>query len=102
MSGGEWLAQRLEEQRGRLQAMAYRMPGSLAEADGAVQESWLRLSRSGTAGIENLAGWLTTATGRVCLDMLQGTAPGPGTEMGRQRQPRGPAAATRRAAGDRG
>jgi len=99
MSGGEWLAQRLEEQRGRLQAMAYRMPGSLAEADGAVQESWLRLSRSGTAGIENLAGWLTTATGRVCLDMLQGTAPGPGTEMGRQRQPRGPAAATRRAAG---
>jgi RNA polymerase sigma factor (sigma-70 family) len=67
----DWLAQRFEAHRGRLRAVAYRMLGSLAEADDAVQESWLHLSRSGAAGVENLGGWLTTVVARVCLDMLR-------------------------------
>jgi RNA polymerase sigma-70 factor (ECF subfamily) len=66
-----WLAERFEEQRGHLRAVAYRMLGSLSEADDAVQESWLRLSRADTSDIENLGGWLTTVVGRVCLDMLR-------------------------------
>jgi RNA polymerase sigma factor (sigma-70 family) len=65
------LAQRFEEQRGHLRAVAYRMLGSLAEADDAVQEAWLRLSRAGADDVTNLAGWLTTVTGRICLDMLR-------------------------------
>jgi len=65
------LAQRFEEQRGHLRAVAYRMLGSLAEADDAVQEAWLRLSRSDTSDVVNLAAWLTTVTGRICLDMLR-------------------------------
>jgi DNA-directed RNA polymerase specialized sigma24 family protein len=65
------LAERFEENRTHQRAMAYRMLGSLSEADDAVQESWLRLSRSGTSGVENLGGWLTTVTARVCLDMLR-------------------------------
>jgi RNA polymerase sigma factor (sigma-70 family) len=65
------LAQRFEEQRGRLRSVAYRMLGSLAEADDAVQEAWLRLSRADTDDVVNLAGWLTTVTGRICLDMLR-------------------------------
>jgi RNA polymerase sigma factor (sigma-70 family) len=65
------LAQRFEEQRGHLRAVAYRMLGSLAEADDAVQEAWLRLSRTDTDDVANLAGWLTTVTGRICLDMLR-------------------------------
>jgi RNA polymerase sigma-70 factor (ECF subfamily) len=67
----EWLAQKFEENRPNLRAVAYRMLGSLAEADDAVQEAWLRLNRSDTTGIGNLSGWLTTVTGRVCLDMLR-------------------------------
>jgi RNA polymerase sigma factor (sigma-70 family) len=67
----EWLAERFEENRGHLRAVAYRMLGSLSEADDAVQESWLRLSRSDTSGVENLGGWLTTVVARVCLDMLR-------------------------------
>jgi RNA polymerase sigma-70 factor (ECF subfamily) len=67
----DWLAQRFEEQRPRLTAVAYRMLGSAAEADDAVQEAWLRLSRSDTDSIDNLAGWLTTVTSRVCLNVLQ-------------------------------
>jgi RNA polymerase sigma-70 factor, ECF subfamily len=67
----EWLAARFEQDRIHLRAVAYRMLGSLSEADDAVQESWLRLSRSGTGGVENLTGWLTTVVGRVCLDMLR-------------------------------
>jgi len=67
----ELLAQRFEEQRGHLRAVAYRMLGSLAEADDAVQEAWLRLSRSDTSEVVNLAAWLTTVTGRICLDMLR-------------------------------
>jgi RNA polymerase sigma factor (sigma-70 family) len=65
------LAQRFEEQRTHLRAVAYRMLGSLTEADDAVQEAWLRLSRADTDGVTNLAAWLTTVTGRICLDMLR-------------------------------
>src|SRR5918999_1170120 len=67
----EWLAQRFEEHRAHLRAVAYRMLGSPSEAEDAVQEAWLRLSRSDTSGVENLGGWLTTIVGRVCLDMLR-------------------------------
>jgi RNA polymerase sigma factor (sigma-70 family) len=65
------LAERFEENRSRLRGVAYRMLGSLAEADDALQEAWLRLSRTDTSGVDNLAGWLTTVVGRVCLDMLR-------------------------------
>jgi RNA polymerase sigma factor (sigma-70 family) len=71
MDERDWLAQRFEENRTHLKVVAYRMLGSLSEADDAVQESWLRLSRSGTNGIENLSGWLKTVVARVCLDMLR-------------------------------
>jgi RNA polymerase sigma-70 factor (ECF subfamily) len=74
MDEQDWLASRFEEHRGHLRAVAYRMLGSLAEADDAVQESWLRLSRAGSADIGNLGGWLTTVVGRVCLDMLRSRA----------------------------
>jgi RNA polymerase sigma-70 factor (ECF subfamily) len=67
----DWLAARFQQDRAHLRAVAYRTLGSLAEADDAVQETWLRLSRSGTGEVENLTGWLTTITGRVCLDMLR-------------------------------
>src|ERR671912_2114418 len=67
----DWLAQRFEENRTHLRAVAYRMLGSLSEADDAVQEAWLRLSRSDTSGVQNLGGWLTTVVGRVCLNMLR-------------------------------
>src|SRR5262245_54947752 len=66
-----WLAQRFEANRGYLRAVAYRMLGSLTEAEDAVQETWLRLSRSDVSAVENLRGWLTTVTGRVCLNMLR-------------------------------
>jgi RNA polymerase sigma-70 factor (ECF subfamily) len=67
----DWLAERFEENRGHLRGVAYRMLGSLSEAEDAVQEAWLRLSRSTTDSIENLGGWLTTVVSRVCLDMLR-------------------------------
>src|SRR5919202_4016148 len=67
----EWLARRFEEHRSHLRAVAYRMLGSLSEADDAVQEAWLRLSRTGGADIENLGGWLTTVVARVSLNMLR-------------------------------
>jgi RNA polymerase sigma factor (sigma-70 family) len=67
----ECLADRFEANRTRLRAVAYRMLGSPSEAEDAVQEAWLRLSRSGTSGIDNLGGWLTTVVARVCLDMLR-------------------------------
>ncbi|WP_043182566.1 sigma-70 family RNA polymerase sigma factor [Streptomyces sp. NRRL F-5123] len=69
--GDELLAERFEAHRGHLRAVAYRMLGSTAEAEDAVQEAWLRLSRAGDAGVGNLGGWLTTVVGRVCLDMLR-------------------------------
>ena len=71
MTEADWLAVRFEEQRAHLRAVAYRMLGSLAEADDAVQNSWLRLSRADTADVENLAGWLTTVVARECLKMLR-------------------------------
>lgn len=71
MDEHQWLADRFEENRAHLRAVAYRMLGSLSEADDAVQESWLRLSRSGASDVENLTGWLTTVVARVCLDMLR-------------------------------
>ena len=66
-----WLAERFEENRAHLRAVAHRMLGSLSEADDAVQEAWVRLARSDPGRIENLGGWLTTVVGRVCLDMLR-------------------------------
>jgi RNA polymerase sigma factor (sigma-70 family) len=67
----DWLAQRFEANRGRLRAVAYRMLGSLSEADDAVQETWIRISRSDTSAVENLSGWLTTVVARICLNMLE-------------------------------
>ncbi len=71
MNDTELLADRFEEHRGRLKAVAYRMLGSLSEAEDAVQETWLKLSRSDAGEIDNLGGWLTTVAGRVCLDLLR-------------------------------
>src|ERR687889_1892102 len=77
------LADQFEANRTHLRAVAYRMLGSVSEADDAVQESWLRLSRSETAEIENLGGWLTTVVARVCLDMLR-------ARTARREEPLGP------------
>src|SRR5215475_14241307 len=71
MDENDWLAERFEEHRAHLRAVAYRMLGSLSEADDAVQEAWLRVSRAGTTDVQNLGGWLTTVVGRVCLNMLR-------------------------------
>jgi RNA polymerase sigma-70 factor (ECF subfamily) len=71
MDENEWLADRFEEHRAHLRAVAYRMLGSLTEADDAVQDTWLRLSRAGASEVENLGGWLTTIVARVCLNMLR-------------------------------
>src|ERR671931_2164127 len=71
MSDREWPPERFEEHRRHLRAVAYRMLGSLNEADDAVQEAWIRLNRSDAAAIENLGGWLTTVVGRVCLNILK-------------------------------
>src|ERR671935_247788 len=71
MDESKWLADRFEEHRAHLRALAYRMLGSLSEADDAVQDAWLRLSRSNASEIENLGSWLTTVVARVCLNMLQ-------------------------------
>lgn len=71
MNQHEWLAEQFEANRTHLRSVAYRVLGSLSEAEDAVQESWLRLNRSDTAGVENIGGWLTTVVGRVCLDMLR-------------------------------
>jgi RNA polymerase sigma factor (sigma-70 family) len=79
----EWLADRFEANRTHLRAVAYRMLGSLSEADDAVQETWLRLSRSDTTGVENLGGWLTTVVARVSLDMLR-------SRRSRREEPFGP------------
>jgi RNA polymerase sigma-70 factor (ECF subfamily) len=71
MAENEWLAEKFEENRGHLRGVAYRMLGSLTEADDAVQEAWIKLNRSDPSGIENLGAWLTTVVARVCLDMLR-------------------------------
>jgi RNA polymerase sigma-70 factor (ECF subfamily) len=74
MDEREWLAERFEDHRTRLRAVAYRMLGSVSEADDAVQEAWLRLSRTNASGIENLGGWLTTVVARISLNMLRSRA----------------------------
>lgn len=71
MNQNEWMAAKFEENRGHLRAVAYRILGSATEADDAVQEAWLRLTRSDTSEVENLGGWLTTVVARICLDMLR-------------------------------
>jgi RNA polymerase sigma-70 factor (ECF subfamily) len=71
MTDQDWLADRFETNRSHLRAVAYRMLGSLTEADDAVQEAWIRLSRTDPDGVENLRAWLTTVVGRVCLNMLR-------------------------------
>ena len=83
MSEQEWLAESFEEHRTRLRAVAYRMLGSLSEADDALQEAWLRLSRTDANAIENLGAWLTTVVGRVCLNMLR-------SRESRREEPLGP------------
>jgi RNA polymerase sigma-70 factor (ECF subfamily) len=77
-----WLAERFEEHRGRLRAVAYRMLGSLDEADDAVQEAWVRFSAAGADGVVNLGGWLTTIVSRVCLNTLRARASRPETLAG--------------------
>jgi RNA polymerase sigma factor (sigma-70 family) len=71
MDEKQWLAEKFEGSRGHLRGVAYRMLGSLSEADDAVQEAWLRLNRSDTSDVQNLSGWLTTVVAHVCLDMLR-------------------------------
>jgi RNA polymerase sigma-70 factor, ECF subfamily len=83
MAEGDYLAQQFERHRTHLRAVAYRMLGSTSEADDAVQESWLRLSRSDTSDVDNLGGWLTTVVARVCLDMLR-------SRKSRREEPLGP------------
>ena len=83
MQEQQWLAERFEEHRSRLRAVAYRMLGSLSEADDAVQDAWLRLSRADTSDVENLGGWLTTVVARVSLNMLR-------SRQSRREQPWGP------------
>jgi DNA-directed RNA polymerase specialized sigma24 family protein len=71
MDDPEWLAERFDEHRPRLRSVAYRMLGSLAEADDALQDAWERVSRAGADEVENMGGWLTTIVARVCLNMLR-------------------------------
>src|SRR6266851_1698430 len=74
MDERDWLAQRFDAQRPHLVGVAYRMLGSLVEAEDAVQETWVRLSRADASAVENLGGWLTTVVGRVCLNVLRSRA----------------------------
>jgi RNA polymerase sigma factor (sigma-70 family) len=79
----EYLTQQFEAQRGQLRAVAYRMLGSMSEADDALQESWIRITRADASEVENLGGWLTTIVSRVCLDMLR-------SRKARREEPLGP------------
>src|SRR5438067_11373249 len=83
MDEKRFLAEQFEANRARLRAVAYRMLGSSGEVDDAVQETWLRLSRSDTRAVENLGGWLTTVVARICLDMLR-------SRKSRREEPMGP------------
>src|SRR6202171_4423319 len=83
MDEKKFLAEKFEANRAHLRAVAYRMLGSTSEVDDAVQETWLRLSRSDTSTVENLGGWLTTVVARVCLDMLR-------SRKSRREEPMGP------------
>jgi len=76
MAGYDGLAERFEAHRPHLRAVAYRLLGALSEADDAVQETWLRLSRADPSGVENLGAWLTTVVARACLDMLRARTAG--------------------------
>jgi RNA polymerase sigma factor (sigma-70 family) len=84
MDQGDWLAERFEEHRARLRTVAYRILGSPGEADDAVQEAWLRFSRTDTSAVENLGSWLTTVVSRVCLTMLQARRSRPESPFGEQ------------------
>jgi RNA polymerase sigma factor (sigma-70 family) len=84
MDQGDWLAERFQEHRARLRKVAYRMLGSPSEADDAVQEAWVRFSRTDTSAVENLGGWLTTVVSRVCLNMLQARQARPEAPYGEQ------------------
>ena len=84
MDDSDWLVKRFDDSRPHLRAVALRMLGSAGEADDAVQEAWLKVSRSDTGGVENLGGWLTTVVARVCLDILR-------SRRARGEQPLGPA-----------
>jgi RNA polymerase sigma factor (sigma-70 family) len=95
MNERDYLAERFEEHRTHLRAVAYRMLGSLSEVDDAVQEAWLRLSGAGATGIDNLGGWLTTVVARVCLDMLR-------SRTSRREEPLEPDAPEPAATGTRG
>ncbi|WP_437320167.1 sigma-70 family RNA polymerase sigma factor [Sorangium sp. So ce385] len=92
MDEDRWLAERFEAHRAHLRAVAFRMLGSVGEADDAVQEAWLHLSRADTTGVENLGGWLTTVVARVCLDMLR-------SRKARREEPMAPDPAADREAG---
>src|SRR5918996_2477321 len=81
MSATTVLADRFDEHRTHLKAVAYRLLGSLADAEDAVQQAWLRLSRSDASEIENLGGWLTTVVSRICLDMLRSRRAQPGGQL---------------------
>src|SRR5690349_5385923 len=82
---GDWLVREFDDNRARLRGVAHRMLGSTSEADDAVQEAWLKVSRAGAQGVENLGGWLTTVVARVCLDMLR-------SRRSRREEPMAPAA----------
>ena len=96
MDDRKWLTEKFEENREHLKGVAYRMLGSLGEADDAVQETWLRLNRSAASDIENLGGWLTAVVARVCLDMLRSR--NSRREESQDEQPSEPAASGTRAA----
>src|SRR5512145_2969639 len=95
MENQNFLAEQFEAHRSHLQRVAHRMLGSLGDADDAVQEAWLRLSRAETTGIDNLGGWLTTVVARVCLDMLR-------SRQSRREEPFAPDAPEPVASGTRG
>src|SRR5262245_15249719 len=95
MTERDYLAERFEEHRTHLRAVAYRMLGSVGEVDDAVQEAWLRLSRVDATGIDNLGGWLTTVVARVCLDMLRSRQPRREEPFPRTRKSRPPPARAR-------
>ena len=82
MDEHEWLAERFEEHRAHLRSVAYRMLGSVTEADDAVQDTWLRFSRAGVDDVENLRGWMTTIVARVCMNMLRSRKARPEDPMG--------------------
>jgi RNA polymerase sigma-70 factor (ECF subfamily) len=90
MGEQDWMLERFEQHRQRLLGAAYRMLGSASEAEDAVQEAWLRFSRSDTSGVENLGSWLTTVVSRVCLNTLQARRSHPEEPLGPDDHSRSP------------